>query len=160
MYRSRGKFREAAVPPSPSSTQGPALWNPAAAVNWSLPLTPAFGAYLQMQNWKALGEPNRAASARRWFYTSLAMAALYLVLAFVIEDDKIDQYLRGLGFGFLIVWYVASGRSQIDYVKEKLGRDYERRPWGVALLCGMGGVILFYAVSIIIGLVIYVAGRT
>lgn len=31
------------------------LWNPNAAVNWSVLFTPIFGAWIQAKNWKALG---------------------------------------------------------------------------------------------------------
>jgi hypothetical protein len=52
-----------------------AIWNPAAAARWSLLFTPAFGAFIHMRNWQTLEQPERAASARRWFLASLALLA-------------------------------------------------------------------------------------
>ena len=42
----------------------PPLWNPNAAANWSLLFSPAFGAFVHMKNWQALGEPEKAANAK------------------------------------------------------------------------------------------------
>ena len=42
----------------------PPLWNPNAAANWSLLLSPAFGAFLHMKNWEELGEPAKAAASK------------------------------------------------------------------------------------------------
>lgn len=57
---------------------GCALWNPSAATGWSLVFTPAFGAFIHMLNWHALGQPEQAASARRWLYASLAVLMLQI----------------------------------------------------------------------------------
>ena len=40
------------------------IWNPSAAASWSLPFSPIFGAYLHMLNWRALGDEQKAATAR------------------------------------------------------------------------------------------------
>lgn len=53
----------------------PPLWNPNAAANWSLLFSPAFGAFLHMKNWQALGQPNKATSAKVWFVLSLVVLA-------------------------------------------------------------------------------------
>jgi hypothetical protein len=58
----------------------PALWNPGAAASWSVLLSPAFGAFLHMKNWEALGEPDKAAGAKKWvviyLVTILGLAAV------------------------------------------------------------------------------------
>jgi len=52
---------------------------------WSLLFTPAFGAFLQMRNWEALGEPSKAVTSRIWVAVTLVvLVGLPSVLVFVI----------------------------------------------------------------------------
>lgn len=140
-------------------TDKPALWNPSATVNWSLIFTPAFGAYLQMLNWQALGEPGKAIWSRIWFYASLGMLALYIYMGASAEDPLAeDKIARGLGFTFLLVWYFSFGKTQGIYVKEKLGKSYAKKSWGRPLLAGVGGVIGFYVAALMAGFVSAMVG--
>ena len=135
-----------------------AIWNPNATANWSLIFSPAFGSYLQMLNWRALGEPEKAASSQNWFYVSLGMLAIYVLMGVLMDDSKAaDGVARGLGFLFLIVWYFAAGRAQSKYVKEKFGSSYARKPWGKALLIGVAAFVGFFIAAVIVGLVLGVA---
>lgn len=135
-----------------------AIWNPNAAANWSLIFSPAFGAYLQMLNWRALGESEKAASSQNWFYVGLGMLVVYVLMDVFISDQKAaDGAARGLGFLFLLVWYFSSGRAQGKYVKEKFGKTYAKKPWGRALLIGVGAIVGYFIVFVVIGLVLGVA---
>ena len=135
-----------------------AIWNPNAAANWSLIFSPAFGAYLQMLNWRALGEPEKAASSQNWFYVGLAMLLVYVLMAAFMSDPKaVEGAARGLGFLFLLVWYFSSGRAQGKYVKEKFGKTYAKKPWGRALLIGVGAFVGYFMVAVVIVLVLGVA---
>lgn len=125
-----------------SSADGP-IWNPNATANWSLIFTPAFGSYLQMLNWKTLGEEARAKSSQQWFYVSLAMLAVILLMSFVSPDENAAS---GLGLLFLITWHFASAKSQSTYVKAKFGTEYPRRPWGKALLYGLGAILALFSI--------------
>lgn len=128
------------------------IWNPNAAVNWSFLFTPAFGSYLQMHNWRVLGEPQKAASARAWFYISLGILPVYL-LARVITG--LYTTAQPLFVVYLFVWYFASGRRQAKYVKEKWGSDYPRKPWGRPLLWAFGA---FVAYAVIASIVVAILG--
>ena len=55
---------QAEVADVPTGEAAPALWNPNAASSWSLLFSPIFGAYLHMQNWQALGQPDKAEQCR------------------------------------------------------------------------------------------------
>lgn len=128
------------------------IWNPSATVNWSLIFTPAFGAYLQMLNWRALGESRKAVWSAIWFYASLGMLALYVYMGASAPDPLAeDKIARGLGFSFLLVWYFSFGKAQSIYVKAKLGKDYAKKSWGKPLLVGVGGVIGFYLAAALAG---------
>jgi hypothetical protein len=122
-----------------------AIWNPNATANWSLIFTPAFGSYLQLLNWRALGEPEKAASSQNWFYVSLGMLVVYVLTGF-----------RPIGL-FLFVWYFSAGRAQGKYVKEKFGSSYARKPWGKALLIGLAAIIGYFVAFVIVRLALGVA---
>ena len=126
------------------------LWNPNAAANWSLLFTPAFGAYLQMLNWRALNEPERAAKSRGWLLLSIAALGLYILLASSNpESEAIDGLIRLVGMILLISWYFASARKQTQYVKAQLGNAYIKRSWWRPLLIAVAlsfALILFSAI--------------
>ncbi len=90
------------------------IWNPNAAVNWSFIFSPAFGSYLQMLNWRTLGEPEKATSSRNWFYVSLGMSAVYALMGVFMSDSKAaDNASPALPFLFFAVWTSLSGRAQV-----------------------------------------------
>ena len=125
----------------------PALWNPNAAANWSLLFTPTFGALLQMRNWEALGQERKAVISKRWAIANLIL----LIVTPVITLSMKARSGAGPGWLVLIVWYVANGRQQATYVKERFAGDYPRRGWGAPLgfgvlaLIGYGLLLLAFA---------------
>lgn len=129
-----------------ASASSDALWNPAVAANWSLIFTPAFGGYLQMLNWRTLGERERAASARVWFYVSLAMLGVYVAIR-LLTGDRSYASTQPLLLLYLFVWYFADGRSQAKYVKEKFGSTYPRKGWGRPILLGIAALIGYALIS-------------
>lgn len=147
------------APARPEAAEG-AIWNPNAAANWSLIFTPAFGSYLQMRNWHALQEPEKARSARAWFNTSLFILFANLFVGMAMGDAKLaDGFSRLVLFGYLFTWYFLSGRAQGRYVKEKFGKDYPRRPWGRALLYAVGAVLAYFAIAIAVGFIVGLASH-
>ena len=101
------------------------IWNPAAAVNWSLLLTPAFGPVLHYMNWKSLGEKENEKSALIW-----AVIFCFLVgVSFIDLTGRAGNNAFFLAFVLLFVWYFARGRKQIRYVEEKFGKTYPKKEW-------------------------------
>ena len=130
-----------------------AIWNPNAAANWSIVFTPVFGSYLQMLNWRSLGEQGRAEASRRWFYVGLCMLLVYLLIGMLVPDEKAaDGAARGLGLVFLVTWYFVSARTQAKYVKAKYGTEYLRQPWGRALLYGVAGIVAYFALAVVLNI--------
>jgi hypothetical protein len=122
----------------------PPLWNPGAAASWSLFFSPAFGAFLHMKNWEALGEPEKAASAKRWIVIYLATLIAFIVASTLLpHNTTIPLILRLSGFGLLLAWYYASGKPQVDFVKVRFGKDYPRRGWAQPILIAVGAIIGF-----------------
>jgi hypothetical protein len=143
------------------SDSAPPLWNPNAAANWSLLLTPAFGAYLQMRNWEALGDPDKAAGSRNWIYITLGVFAMSVVVRVILgRSAGLDATTRVMGLALLLVWYFASGRVQAGYVKTRFGKDYERKGWGKPLLAGFCAMFgFFFLVGIFVGVLMAFRGR-
>ena len=142
-------------PQSAPSEQGRAIWNPNAASNWSLIFSPAFGSYLHALNWRTLGEHEKEKSAMAWFYFSLAMLGVYVLLGvFMKTREEADGAARGLGFLYLLVWYFSAGKAQAKYIKEKFGSSYPRRTWGKPLLIGVAAIIGYVFVAVIFGALI------
>tara|TARA_R110002096_G_scaffold8045_3_gene34114 strand:- start:74207 stop:74614 length:408 start_codon:yes stop_codon:yes gene_type:complete len=114
----------------------PKLWNPSAAVNWSLLLTPTFGTCIHYLNWKALGDEKNIKYSLVWFIISII---LLLLLTFTQADS-------GIGFLILIylfVWYFVAGRKQSKLIKSDLGKDYIKKSWGKPLLISFVAFVAF-----------------
>jgi hypothetical protein len=129
----------------------PRLWNPNAAACWSLVFSPAFGAYLHAANWRALGKPERAAANLVWVWVTVALLIANVATLFVPIPPALDRATQWVGVGLLIAWYVAEGRPHLKFVKEAVGRDYERRGWWRPLGIAFAAVVLY--LSVIFGLV-------
>lgn len=132
----------------------PALWNPSAAANWSLLFTPVFGAALHMKNWRALGDEEKAGQAKMWMIASLVILAGMMIAGMVLpESREFDRATRSVGIGLLAAWYVTAARVQQKLVKERFGKDYERRGWlkpiglAVLALAGLFCVLMIVAVA-------------
>ena len=119
----------------------PPLWNPDAAGLWSLLFSPIFGSTLVMKNYQALGEDALARSARNWLIGSIFMLF-------------VTAFLGGLGLVWIIVWYFAFQRKQTLYIRERWGKEYPRRGWGVPLLIALGVLVGIWA--LIIGVLVAV----
>lgn len=123
---------ESATPVYDGRQRALAIWNPNAAVNWSVLFSPVFGALLQAKNWNSLGESGKSTSAMRWFYAGLA---IHVVLLFASVPLSISA---PVSFWFLIIWYFAAGRAQVHFVKEKLSGNYQKKSFALPLLAGIG----------------------
>jgi hypothetical protein len=140
------------VDPVVPTSVAPALWNPGAAMAWSLLFSPIFGAFVHMKNWQALGETDKAATSKTWAVTSLAfILAVILLGVFIPESKGMDLLSRIAGLGLLVAWYSASGKHQVSYVKARFGKSYPRRGWlkpiCLALLAVLG---LFGAIFVVV----------
>jgi hypothetical protein len=136
----------------------PALWNPNAAANWSLLFSPAFGAWLHMKNWQALGDPHQARINRGWIIATLGLLVGSVVVAMLLPDSKgVDAAMRAVGLGLLVGWYVSCGKVQAKLVKERFGTTYPRRGWALPILAAIGGIVAFFVLVVVIGLAIGLA---
>ena len=132
----------------------PELWNPNAAANWCLLFSVAFGAFLHMKNWQALGEPKRAASAKIWVIIScVLLLGFALVSAFFPDEKEIGLSYQGLFLILLFSWYFGSARAQAKFVKERFGESYTRKGWGKPILIGFGFMLGVFVVTALVAAV-------
>ena len=132
----------------------PALWNPNAAANWSLVFSPAFGAFLHMRNWEALGESGKARTSRLFVAGTLALWLVTLCLAmFSTQTALVDALYRVMGFGLLLGWYFSLGRSQAKFVQARYGKTYPRRGWLKPLSLGVTAVLGFFVCAFVLALI-------
>lgn len=131
----------------------PPLWNPNAAAGWSLLFSPAFGAYLHMKNWQALGRVDKAATARNWLVASLAVLAVFaLVSAFWPDSKAFDGLSRIVALALLLSWYFGSGKVQVEFVKTRFGRQYPRRGWALPISIAVVALLVFLVVVVAIAI--------
>lgn len=144
------------------NTQNQAIWNPSTAASLSVVLTPAFGSYLHASNWRTLGQPERAAASKVWFYVSLLILAVMAIVAigFVGKAGADNDTVRGIvnigGLVYFVVWYVLSGRKQVSYVKEQFGKTYTKKSLVKPVLVAFACAIAYAAV--IFGLLVATHG--
>jgi hypothetical protein len=107
------------------------LWNPNAAVNWSLLFSPVFGSYLQYQNWRALGEKDKADTTLIWFIFSwLALTTQVAGLLGLVPTE----FSLPAVFIYYVIWFFLDGRKQNAYLKVKYENMYAKKSWKVPLL--------------------------
>src|SRR5689334_11131364 len=127
------------------------IWNPRAAAAWSLLFSPIFGSILYVLNWRALDERRRARGVRTWLFVSLVfyLARMTLTSAQLVSakvQPAVDLICMAVGLVYFIVWYVAAGREQIDYVDTRFQSGYAKRAWARPLLIAL-------LVSILLGII-------
>lgn len=131
----------------------PELWNPGAAASWSLLFSPAFGAYVHMLNWQALGEEKKAFHAKIW----IAVYFVFLLFSLfgkglITTPNAFGTITRFMGLAILLSWYFSSGKAQINYVKEKFGNEYPRRGWIALILAAISvWCVIFFVAAVWMG---------
>jgi len=119
------------------------LWNPGAVCNWSILLTGAFGAILQYKNWRLLGEVGESKKSLYWAIFSIAFFLVWAVIPEAYEPFPVIT--RRFQFIVFVIWYFAHGVKQVRYVKERFGKNYDRKKWAVPIISAIG-CIIFYVV--------------
>jgi len=133
------------------------IWNPSTVTGLSFVFSPAFGSYLMASNWKALGQPEKAAASKTWFFISLVFLVVLAGLSAVFAgSDSSRGIVNGVAIVYFIVWYSVSGRLQVKHVKEVFGKKFAKRSFVKPVL--IGSVLLVVYIAIVIGLLIATHG--
>ena len=123
------------------------IWNPNIAAFLSVPLTPAFGMYVQARNWSTLGESQRAQHAWLGFGIAVAFLIGISVLASVPGyGDTPSEMATTYYFAYLIIWYPWVGRTQGRYLKREYNGMYSSKSLAlpclvaIAIFIALGGI--------------------
>ena len=78
-----------------------------------------------------------------------------VVLSVVLPESKgLDALSRASGFGLLIAWYYAIGKSQQSLVLARYGKDYPRKGWAKPIGIAICGFAVFIVAAGILGIVL------
>lgn len=142
--RSIGKASLHSSAPSSDVT----LWNPNAAVNWSILLGAPLGSFLHARNWGAMGEHGKERRSLIWFWTTATLTAAAIILP---VDERV---YGGVWLWSLILWYFISARAQAKHVRQRYGSSYRRksfiRPLLIALACYVCAIVLSISIYMLI----------
>lgn len=127
------------------------LWSPAGIVLWSVLFTPAFGAWLQMYNFRRLGDDARAGVAWRWCMAGLAVLGWNALASAVGQrlglDTPLFDWVNG---GLFVAWVWATLAAHVRAV----GSGYARRSWDSVVVLGMLAAVSYLAASSVLRLML------
>lgn len=139
----------------PELPSRPRVWNPKAAVAWSVVFTPAFGACLVAANWKAIGRTDEYRLSLVWLAASIVVLLSYPILGGMYpEGYSIEVKTRGFGIIYLFVWYFASARAQVRFLSILERAHYETRSWTLPLFAAASAAIVYFFMSFGIGFLV------
>ncbi len=124
----------------PAIESKPCLWNPVVAAIGSLVFSPAFGSFLHAENAKRLGRLAEVKINQRWFWGMIiwfVVDPFFPSLAFIFPF--FDVFLT---FALPIIWYLTTGRKQVEVVTQLGSSSYDRRPWLIPFVIGVLGSLL------------------
>ena len=102
----------------------PTMWNPGAAIAWSFVFTPIFGSFIQMKNWKQLGEIENEKKSMYWMCGSILFALTMTV--FDANFEKVN--FSSIKFLYLATWWFFDGRKQVKYFYDHIP-FFQKRSW-------------------------------
>ena len=131
LWANAGSYRLPSTTPRGSGAISPPLWNPNAAVNWSLAFSVGFGAWLHAKNWAALKEPEHASKSMIWAYVGFA-ALLAWIVSLLLQPPMptlLSMSPSVVYLGVLLSWYFIAARQQVRYIQTQFGDKYARQQW-------------------------------
>ncbi|MDK4683623.1 hypothetical protein [Kingella negevensis] len=120
----------------------PPLWNPKAAMWWSIFSNVAFGAIIHAKNWQALGEDDLA--KQNWIWAGASIAVLFVIALIGLNVGL------GIQIGLVIAWYQTLGKKQTEFFSNEFDNDYDKRSWWLAVFLLILGIIVFAVLATIV----------
>ena len=117
------------------------LWNPKAAMFWSLLFNIVFAAVLHALNWKRLG--NEQLAKMNWLWVGGYILAL-IAIVILAPNAGIP-----INIALVVAWYYHIGKKQVDFVEQQFNGQYQRRGWVLPILAAIVLTVIF---AIVIGL--------
>ena len=121
------------------------LWNPRRLGIFSFIFGTHVGAFLQAQNWKALGNYAEAKRSYRWMW------AWFAVLTIGVISELSELGLNAIGFVFFLIWVSTLSRQNHYVMKEQI--KFTKKSWIIAV--GIWGLLTlaFVVLTFILGFI-------
>lgn len=129
-----------------------AVWNPMAALWWSLLFGPLFGAILLERNWRRLGQADQGRKARFFLWACIAFWVCVIVNIPMDFGPTGDKAVMGVFKVLGLVLYGVCGslaREQRNYLAETYGGTYKKRSWFKPLAIGSGILVPLLALIVL-----------
>lgn len=132
-----------------TSDGAPALWSPGVTAVLSFFLSPVFGGIINMKNWQAMGEPDRARESKIWAIGTVVFYALLIAAEVWLPETTAKSWLSRLaGLAFFITWYMMSCTEQKEVIMYRYGTAFPKRGWTIPVLAAFGAYIGFVVAGI------------
>jgi hypothetical protein len=106
------------------------LWDPSAAVRWSLLFTPLFGSLILAADWSELGEIERMKGNFLW----AALSGICLALIILFRRNVNPAAALAALLIVFVAWYFISGAPQAAHMQKMTGGEYNKKRWLVPVL--------------------------
>jgi hypothetical protein len=107
--------------------------------------------FLHARNAESLGRLAEAKANRIWLYVAITFLAVTLFAIFIPRFPP--GIVRLCGLGILLGWYFSVAKKQVQYVKETWQDQYPRKTWGKPILIAIGGLVAYFVIAIIFGVI-------
>ena len=124
------------------------LWNPRRLGVFAFFFGAHVGAFLQAQNWKALGNYEEAKRSYRWMW------AWFAIMTIGVISELSELALNGVGLVFFLIWLSTLSRQSHYLMTEQI--KFTKKSWIIAV--GIWGLLtLAFFVLILILSFVYLA---
>jgi len=133
----------------------PQLWNPTAAAIWAFFLSPMLGAWLHAINWRELGEEKLAEQNMYFVWGTVALGFLVILIE-AVANIEFPPAVSGIAIW--AAWFFTLGKKQIDFVRNEVNDDYDKKKWGKPIGLTLLGLLAYVAALIAFSFLLIIAG--
>ena len=133
----------------------PQLWNPTAAAIWAFFLSPILGAWLHAINWRELGE-KKLAEQNMYFVWGTVASGFVLMLIEAVANIEFPAVASSTAIW--AAWFFPLGKKQIDFVRNEVNDDYDKKKWGKPIGLTILGLCAYVAALIAFAFLLVIAG--
>ena len=111
------------------------------------------GAWLHAINWRELGEEKLAEQNMYFVWGTVASGFVFMLIE-AVANIKFPAVASGTAIW--AAWFVTLGKKQIDFVRNEVNNDYDKKKWGKPIgltilgLCAYGGALIAFAFLLVI----------
>ena len=133
----------------------PKLYNPTVAAVLGILLSPIIGAWLHAINWRELGE-EKLAEQNMYFVWGTVASGFVLMLIEAVANIEFPAVASGTAIW--AAWFFTLGKKQIDFVRNEVNDDYDKKKWGKPIGLTILGLCAYVAALIAFAFLLVIAG--